>query len=96
MREKRWLGLEQKKRHREISNTSNNFQDYLNQVEEHVNKSHEKDWTLGIGWSRMEGIVSDILEDQSWIMDSHDRKFYEGMRYGLQSMLKHLKEINRM
>ena len=55
-----------------------------------------KDWTLGIAWSRMEGIVSDILEDKSWIYDSHDQEFYKGMKYGLESMLRHLKEINRM
>jgi|8_EtaG_2_1085327.scaffolds.fasta_scaffold00104_32 hypothetical protein len=43
MREKRWLGLEQKKRHRELlGDIPYTWNDYLKKVEEHVTKSHSK------------------------------------------------------
>lgn len=85
MREKRWLGLEQKKRHREIYNADvggvkgvpYSWEDYLKQVEEHVTKSHAK---------KRYTITRKRFAE--WMFSDHEDIQYWGNRF-IQDLIEH-------
>lgn len=44
---------------------------------------------------RIKSISKDILEDRSWIQDSHDQREWIGMHNALDSLITHLEETEQ-
>ncbi len=51
-----------------------------------------KDDMITISLSTIENIAKDIINDDEWVNDSHSKSEHDGIKDGLQRLIKHIKK----